>query len=160
MLQPHEFHDNQQRTWRLEFTVGLAKRIRRLTSLDFVNAADGKALRAIAFDDEKLVQVLWLLCAEQCEAAGVVEEAFGMGLAGDQLGDAILALQEALVSFSRPDKRPAMQAILDRARKAQQKAVELVVQKVNSPAMDQALDREIKKAGDKIDEQLATDGSS
>jgi hypothetical protein len=150
---PH-FIDNQNRTWQIGFTVALAKHIRTITGLDFINAHDGKALQAIAFDDEKLVQVIWLLCAAQCQAAQVDEEAFGMALAGDELGSAMDAIQEALVLFSRPDKRPAMQAILDRGKKAKQKAVDYAVAKVNSDRVSQAIDRTLEQADRKIDQDL------
>ena len=66
---PAQFTDERNRTWRLELNYSLAKRLRDVTGLDFVNYQDGKALLAIHDSDEKLVQVLWLLCEPQAQAA-------------------------------------------------------------------------------------------
>ncbi len=72
---PAQFTDERNRTWRLELNYTLAKRLRDVTGLDFVNYQDGKALLAIHDSDEKLVQVLWLLCEPQAHAAGVLMRA-------------------------------------------------------------------------------------
>lgn len=149
-----QFVDQRGRTWRLELNYSLAKRLREATSLDFVNYQDGKALLAIHDSDEKLVQVLWLLCESQAQAASVGEEEFGVGLGGDALEQAIEALEQALINFSRPARRQAMQAIRDKAHELVAAQTDLATTKIRSPKVTQLMEAKIREVSEQIDRQI------
>lgn len=149
-----EFTDTRQRVWPLAFDYTLARRIKKEAGLDFVNAHDGKAIEGIYRSDEKLVQVLWLLCQEQAEREQIDEEEFGRGLGGDALGAAIDALQEALVLFSRPANRPVLEQILAKAREAQDAEQKLVMEKLGSQKVTDLMQAKAREVSDKIDRQL------
>ena len=157
------FTDSRSRAWRLELNYALAKRLRDVTGLDFVNYHDGKALLAIHESDEKLVQVLWLLCQEQARDQGIDEEEFGRGLGGDGLEQAIAALEEALVNFSRPAKRQALVAIRDKAHELVKAQQQLAETKIRSPKFQRALEKKIHSVSEEIDRRiessLSTPGS-
>ena len=162
-----QFTDQRGRAWRLELNYSLAKRLRDVTGLDFVNYQDGKALLAIHDSDEKLVQVLWLLCEAQATAASVGEEEFGTGLGGDALEQAIEALEQALINFSRPARRQAMQAIRDKAHELVAAQTELATTKIRSPQMTRWMEAKLREVSDQIDRKMdeampspATSGNS
>jgi len=149
-----QFVDQRGRTWRLELNYSLAKRLREVTGLDFVNYQDGKALLAIHDSDEKLVQVLWLLCEPQATEASVGEEEFGTGLGGDALEQAIEALEQALINFSRPARRQAMQAIRDKAHELVAAQTDLAATKLRSPKVKQLMEAKMQEVSDQIDRQI------
>jgi hypothetical protein len=149
-----QFVDQRGRTWRLELNYSLAKRLREVTSLDFVNYQDGKALLAIHDSDEKLVQVLWLLCESQAQASSVGEEEFGAGLGGDALEQAIEALEQALINYSRPARRQAMQAIRDKAHELVAAQTDLATTKIRSPKVTQLMEAKIREVSEQIDRQI------
>lgn len=149
-----QFVDQRGRTWRLELNYSLAKRLREVTSLDFVNYQDGKALLAIHDSDEKLVQVLWLLCEAQAKEASVGEEEFGAGLGGDALEQAIEALEQALINFSRPARRQAIQAIRDKAHELVAAQSDLATTKIRSPKVTLLMEAKIREVSEQIDRQI------
>lgn len=149
-----QFADQRGRTWRLDLNYSLAKRLREVTTLDFVNYQDGKALLAIHDSDEKLVQVLWLMCEPQAVAANVSEEEFGSGLGGDALEQGIEALEQALINFSRPARRQAMQAIRDKAHELVEAQTELTATKIRSPKMKDLLAAKIQAVSEEIDRRI------
>jgi hypothetical protein len=149
-----QFTDQRGRTWRLELNYSLAKRLRDVTGLDFVNYHDGKALLAVHDDDEKLVQVIWLLCEAQAKESQVAEEDFGSGLGGDSLEQAIEALEQALINFSRPARRQALEAIRDKAHELVAARTELATSKIRSDKVQQLMQAKIQQVSDQIDRQI------
>ena len=154
------FTDARQREWRLELNFALAKRLRDVTGLDFVNYHDGKALLSIHESDEKLEQVLWLLCAKSEDELGVDEEAFGRGLGGEALEQALAALEEALVSFSRPARRQAIQAIRDKAHELVAAQQNLAETKIRSLKFQKALEKKLASLSDEIDRRIEAEVST
>ncbi len=148
------FTDTREREWRLELNYALAKRLRDITGLDFVNYHDGQALLAIHESDEKLVQVLWLLCQERAIELGVDEEDFGRGLGGEALEAAITALEEALVNFSRPAKRQAIEAIREKAHELVTAQQKLATSKIRSPKFQQAMEKKLHNVSVEIDRRI------
>lgn len=153
-MPPSIFSDQQGRSWRLELNYSLAKRLRDVTGLDFVNYQDGKALLAIHDSDEQLVQVLWLLCEPQANAAQISEEAFGSGLGGEALEQGIEALEQALLNFSRPAKRQAIAAIRDKAHELVAAQTNLTETKLRSPKVTEFLTTKLAEASAEIDRQI------
>jgi hypothetical protein len=148
------FTDVRGRRWTLVLNFSLARRIKTIAGVDFVNYHDGKALMIIQQDVERLVQVLWLLCEEQATGNSIDEEDFGRGLGGDEIEAAIGALEQCLLNFSRPATRPAMVAIADKTREAVTRQTELIRSKVLSQKFDAALEKQLQSTGDKIDREL------
>ena len=153
---PARFTDRRQREWRLELNYTLGKHIQDVTGLDFINAHDGKALLGVIQSDETLVQVLWLFCEEQADAATVDETEFGRGLDGPTLEQAINALEECVLNFCRPARRAAIQAVREKAHEVEAAQAELVATKVRSPALAQAMATKMAEVSREIDQQLAT----
>ena len=151
---PSQFTDQRIRTWNLELNFSLAKHLRDVTGLDFVNYQDGKALLAIHDSDERLVQVLWLMCETQAATQKVTEEDFGSGLGGDSLELALEALEQSLINFSRPARRQAIVAIRDKAHELVAAQSELTTTKIRSPKVQRLLQAKIQQVSNEIDQQI------
>lgn len=100
------FQDKTGRVWLVEFTVGLLEEIKRETGLDFDDVA-GEEKSRLAFTEmllggrgRKLVEVLWVICRDQAEAANVTPEQFGKLFNATTMHASQFALMEALADFS------------------------------------------------------------
>lgn len=151
---PNAFVDLRQRQWVLELTVGLAQEIRRDESIDLLNAHNGEALTKLASDDERLVRVLWMVIDSRATELGVTPEEFARSLGGETLGDAMTALEEAIVLFTPPAKRLAIRKLVDKAREVQRRTIELMVGKIDSPATTRTIESHLRKSGEAFDRQL------
>jgi len=108
----HEFKDNANRTWEVRIDVAAVKRLRaaRFTWTDKpfdvtrLLEKEMQPYRELLSDVVAFVDVLWVLCRKQAEAAGVNEECFAEGLGGDALARAFEAFNGALTDFF-PDPR-------------------------------------------------------
>jgi regulator of extracellular matrix RemA (YlzA/DUF370 family) len=102
----HSFVDNANRTWELTINVAMVKRVRALVEVDLYGLVDEgfKSLSALIADPVQLADVLFCLCKEQAEKAGVTDEDFGRALAGDAIARAADAFVEELIDFF-PDAR-------------------------------------------------------
>lgn len=90
------FRDTKGREWQVEVNASTVKRVKTLLGVLLTDAVDNKCeLFARLHDDMGLiVDVLYALCKPQADAAGVTDEQFGEGFAGDVL----TAGHEALIA--------------------------------------------------------------
>lgn len=95
------FVDLKNRTWNLAIDGSHVLAAKRTfgVNLPGLLAQDNRPLIELTADYEKFVGVLWLLLEEQIDKAGIDENEFVRGLAGDALGNAINAFIEALIDF-------------------------------------------------------------
>lgn len=95
------FQDTAARTWHVQVNVAAIKRVRDLLGIDLARVVDDKfkVLSAILEDPCQLVDVLFVLCQDQAQAAGVSDVDFGRSMSGDSLMTAADAFIEALTDF-------------------------------------------------------------
>ena len=104
-----KFTDNAGREWNIHIDVPAARMVRKELGADLLDLDEG--LPKIYGDPVLLCDVLYLLCREQSERAGVSDEEFGRGLRGEVLGDACSAFLHALMDFFPPRQREMLAAI-------------------------------------------------
>lgn len=136
---PAVFTDEAGREWSLRLDYSLVRHLRKRLAIDLADLkGQGEALAKMADDIELLVNTIYLIVEQQCQAKGVTDEDFGRGLAGDAFERARLALLESIINFTPPQDRGAalmVQAILTTARKqATEKAVEMEKNSLTSGA--------------------------
>lgn len=116
----HAFKDAKGRDWSLEITVGSIKRVKALTDVDLYALVDdgAKKLAELLADVVTLVDVLFILCAEQAKAADVSDEDFGRAFGGDVLEAAGEAFVEEIIFFT-PNQRArlALKELTGKGRK-------------------------------------------
>jgi hypothetical protein len=123
-----QFKDDEGREWELRFDHSLMRTIHKRLRVNLHNTAEqAKAIDRMAEDIELLVNVLYLLCKEQCDSAGVSDEEFGKGFGtGETFDRANSALMEALLSFTSPQRRDLAKRTMSLTLGVRTRAEELV----------------------------------
>lgn len=82
-----------------------------------------------------IVRACWFFCKDQAKAAHMTPEQFGKVMAsGEVIEGAEKALRQALLDFTRPSRRSALTAVLDKEDEVQAKSREAVIAQVTDPA--------------------------
>jgi len=95
------FEDARGRTWVLAVNVVTCRRVKARLDIHLPGLAEDRAkgLVELLGDALRLVDVLYVLCQDQAEKAGVTDEQFGEAMAGDALAAAADAFVEAWTDF-------------------------------------------------------------
>ena len=128
-----KFTDRLGRDWTLDITVHDIIQVRKGLGIDLFNAfaGDYAVYSAIVSDVEKLVGVAYILCRDQITRAGLTEEDFGKGVAGDSLRGLADAFSEALVDFFPNARgRDVVRATLAKAKELVELRTSLLAQAV------------------------------
>lgn len=134
------------RVYDIEITQTQFELVRTRLGVDLKEVyGGGELFTRLHEDDEFLVNVLYVLCARQCEAAKVTQEDFARDMVGDGLQLAFEALKASLVSFCRdPSKRAATARALEKSAAAQQVLYKAQEEWIG-PAMDEALQNVLRQ---------------
>lgn len=130
-----KFADAKQREWTLEVTTGVIKRVRADLKIDLADPSQATMDR-LADDPVLLVDLLWLMCADQAKGRDVSAEDFGRALVGDPIEVAVSALLEAIVDFFPGRRRLLLREANAKALSVREKATDLALAKLNDPALE------------------------
>lgn len=117
----HTFTDARGRAWDVVIDVSAIKRVKGLLGLNLYDLVDdgAKGLGELLGDPCKLVDVIYVLCREQCQAQGLSDEDFGRGFSGDSLEAAGEAFVEELLSFfPNRQARTSLRKLIGKGREA------------------------------------------
>jgi len=121
------FKDNAGRSWTVTLNVWTVKKVRDLLQVDLLDLGgapstspgsgetpgNGLLYRLIA-DPVLLVDVLYVVCQEQADEAGVTDEQFGRAMSGDAIDGATKAFLEELADFTpSPRDRARARKVID-----------------------------------------------
>lgn len=115
----HSFVDSLGRVWPVQINVAAVKRVQGLLGVNLYGVADEgmRGLAGLLDDPVKLVDVLYVLCRDQADAAKVSDEDFGRGLGGDSYRLAAEAFVEELADFfPDPRRRQVLRAVIAKTR--------------------------------------------
>jgi hypothetical protein len=130
------FKDCESRSWDLRIDVDVIRRVRTVFSIDLARAlADPETIDRLTRDIVLTIDVIYEICRPVAEKIGVTAELFGRSLAGDALGHAVTAFEEALVEFLPESNRRATARRILEAGKALQNQTALRI----TNAMDKGL---------------------
>lgn len=118
------FRDGGGRLWTLAVNVASVRRVKGLVGVNlYALVEDGcKGLGALLGDPLALADVLYCLCKEQADAAGVSDEEFGQALYGDAIEAAADALVEELIDFfPDPARRENLRKVARAAKGLQER---------------------------------------
>ena len=133
------FKDLNGREWRIRLTGPVLAKVREATGITLADSAGRGALEACA-NGEIQTRVLWLLCEGQPPA--LTPEQFAESVAsGDVFEAAKNAIYEAIVDFTPPSQRPALQKALETEREVTKAGQDLAIEKIGSGELrDQLID--------------------
>jgi hypothetical protein len=152
------FTDNAGRTWTVLITVDGLKHVRQQLGIDLYKLIDHgcKPLGELIGDPVKLIDVLYVLCREAADKAGISDEAFGRAMFGDAIFAASRAFQEALIDFfPDPRVRKALRELMAKGKILQDKLLEHGEKTLSAIDMES----EITKAIAKLEKEQAATSS-
>src|SRR5581483_6733624 len=112
------FKDANGREWRIVVNVRTAKAVKDMAGINLFALFSDEANRLFG-DPISLVNVLYVLCAEQCQAKTISEADFAEALFGDAIEQAANALLEEVRDFFPSSRRKLIQATIDKAKELQ-----------------------------------------
>lgn len=154
-----KFKDNAGREWVVDVNIATLKSVNTELGVDLLDASsnDGEILKRLYFDPMFLADVLFVVCRDQAGRAEVSDEDFGRGLAGDAIDDGHRALLDSLQSFFRnPNQRQAFAKALERMDTLEAKLHAASLEMLSDEQIDQAIERELRKAGEEFTARLAS----
>jgi hypothetical protein len=154
------FADNTGEIWRVKLNYAIAEAVREANGIDFVNAHNGQAYGRLVEDDRTIVATLYVLCETQIKERTLSPQQFAERLDGEVLSDALDAIREAIELFTRPEIRPTINAINHQVDLTLRKAVGIATEKVSSQAATRAIEADLAKRAQMIDDQFSTAGNS
>lgn len=145
------FKDKFDRDWVLSLDAPAIRAVQQ--EFQGVNLADpeGKVFEALAADPCLLVDVLWVLCREQSQAAGLTEPQFAKALVGDTIEAATDALLAAITDFFPRRKRDLLTAVTAKNQKLRELATVEALAKINNPALETQI---LESLAAQMDEQI------
>src|SRR3954469_2738802 len=99
-----QFKDAEGRVWEISVNVMNVKRVRDLLNVDVLKLFEDEGAKVMS-DPCTLVNVLYVLCQKQADAANVTDEMFGQAMVGNALEDGATALLEDVVAFFPESRR-------------------------------------------------------
>lgn len=156
------FTDTAGMRWVVALNVTLLRQIRQRLDLDLMRLLDdeGQILTRLASDPALLVDLIYLLCAEEAERLGISDETFGRRLGGDTLDAATDALLEAVVDFFPSAQRRIGRTMLGKARAARDRITSRIETLLASPELDDEIDRALRMPGGQSGDSPASSAST
>jgi len=143
-----QFRDSKGRSWAIDINVTAVKRVRSLAGVDLLDLADGSLVETLIADPVKLADILYALCKPQADQAGVSDEQFGEGLAGDAIAGATDAMLESLAGFfQNPVQRANLTEVFRRTRVVVQAAHQAVQKRIEGGAIERAAEAALGISG-------------
>jgi hypothetical protein len=140
------FKDKNDRSWLIEVNVTSISRVRKSLELDLLRIADPESdvLKRLSMDECLLVDVIYLLCRDQCEQRKLSDEDFGRAMSGEAIDGACKALLEGLADFFRdPVKRRVLKIGLEKGVAAEAEALHKLEQMEQTGEIDQLVRQSI-----------------
>lgn len=131
------------REYIVEVNVTQLRRVKKELGVDLLELLKGDLLARIWDDPLLLCDVLYVICREQAEKAGINDEQFGCSMKGDAIDRGRSALLDELISFC---PSPAQRENLRRAIKAIETTLGKVQTRVKAQLEDGSLERALDRA--------------
>ena len=127
------FADKEKREWAVDINVTTVRDVKSALGVDLLElgnddaAGEGKMLYRLMAEPILVVDIVYVICKDQADQAGVTDRQFGARMGGDAIDNATKALLVEIVNFF-PDPRDRQRAIrvlgiidgiIDQAHKAQ-----------------------------------------
>jgi len=151
------FTDAAAEEWEIDITAGTIKQLLQSElkiDLGKPDEGDPPLVTRVHNDVGFLVDLLWELCREQCEAREIKPIDFARRLKGEALAGAYVALKESWADFFRC-LRPDLAEVIERAGAWAEKLAASRVAKMQGPGYEEAVNKALAAAEAVLDEELA-----
>ena len=155
MPAPPRFLDAEGKEHVIRLSFGRAKQVKEKFEVDLLDINDGKAFMQIASSIPLVCSILWELSAgkEDIEDEEAMQ-AFADVIDGPTVERGVKALEEAIISFTPPARRPAVRAIIVQSHEAVNKMGEAMLDVVQSHPVSEAMDLVIAEQAKTAEAQI------
>jgi hypothetical protein len=125
----HSFKDQLDREWHVALDVAAVARVKSRLDVNLYKVLDDRCdlFQRLGADIELAVNLLYVLIADQAAAAGVGDEDFGRGLAGDAIDRAMEALVAETVAFFPHRTRTILGTVREKTIQATETTTRLAI---------------------------------
>lgn len=132
------FKDRNAKEWTVALDGPTIRAVRQERQVN-LGAMDGKVFAEMEADPVLLLDVLWIICRSQAQAAGISDVQFGQALVGDAIDGATKALTDAWLDFFPTGKRSLLRSLADKQAALTAKATAQALAKVEDPDLETKL---------------------
>lgn len=157
-LKVPKYRDSKNREWTIQLNIQALRDVRSHCGIKLEQAFYDDTFAELEDDPIRLCEIIWILVEDQAKDLGVTPEDFGRGF-GETWDEALAALLQAIINFSPPVRRPALQKAVDKfqaLRKTEAKAMEDMV---DDPRLLKVVEQKLEEAKKRIDQELLTFGN-
>jgi hypothetical protein len=139
------FKDKNGTEWKFEITIGVRRRVKEATGIDFFDVVAGQGLIAKLNEADAFCSVAWVLVEKQCHDAGISnpDDFFDL-FDGHSAKQAIAALLDEIAFFLEALNHPLASVFVAGLRKAREA----------EPALREAMEKHIAAVEKEIDSEL------
>jgi hypothetical protein len=150
------FKDCESRSWDLRIDVDVIRRVRTVFSIDLAKAlADPETIDRLTSDIVLTIDVIYEICRPVAEKIGVTAELFGRSLAGDALGQAVTAFEEALVEFlPESNRRATARRILEAGKALQTQTALRITNAIDQGLLEKGIQKQLWSLDNLIEEAM------
>jgi len=151
----HTFKDANDKEWSVILDVNMTRQIRTELGVD-LHKLDKDSVSSLTSDDEKLVDVLSIICQEQIKKQGLDGAGFARCLIGGALDDSCDALMDELVFISRRSRSQVVATAWEKAKAAETKLTTKAMELMESGMIEQNTDAILQEMEEKFGSLLKT----
>lgn len=135
----HTFKDAIGEEWAVTLDTAKVRQLREQIGVDLFRIDDANTLEALINDDEKLVDVISVICTSQIEHRKLDASLFAQRMLGDALDNACDALIDELVFISRRNRREVIAAAWNKTKTFQEIAKTKAMEAIESTELETAI---------------------
>ena len=140
------FKDMNGKEWFVSINVSAVKVVLERTGYNLMRVLGTDAVTKLSQDLISVVDILYILCQEQAEKAGITDEDFGKALGGFSLGHAVNAFLEALVNFSQtPEEADVLRETIKTVQESKRLTMQRMKKMAKDPKFLEKLNEELEK---------------
>jgi hypothetical protein len=151
----HRFKDANGKEWSVILDVNMTRQIRTELGVD-LHKLDKESVASLTSDDEKLVDVLSIICQEQIKNQNLDAAGFARCLIGGALDDACDALMEELVFISRRSRSQVVATAWEKTKAAETRMTTKAMELMESGMIEQNTDALLQKMEEEFGSLLKT----
>lgn len=121
--------------WHVQINAWTLKQVRELTGVEIGKWSGKDALNKMIElfgDPEKFVDVLYVLCMDQCKERNISDEQFGRSMTGDSIESAADAFYGAFANFCQSQGREILSTMMTKMKTFANRATTLAKTEVES----------------------------
>ena len=141
------FTDLNGQKWLVSLNVHSIKQVKELLDVDLLSDQVHETLACLMDDIVKTIDILYVVCKEQADKAGIDDESFGKNLGGDSLHEAVESLVTALVDFfPNPQRREWVMKLWEKTTGHLAKADEEMLAVLENEEIDKEMTTQLQTA--------------